>query len=172
VIAPSAVIVRDATGDDAQEIERIRIRGWQVAYRHLYPPEELDGLAIDASRWRHRIDHPPRGWTIIVAGDAGSLLGFASTGPSRDERGVGELYAIYVDPDAWSRGAGRALLAHAEERLAATYAEATLWVLEGNTRARRFYEAAGWQPDGARQAVERLGVSPAEVRYRKRLVRP
>ena len=89
------------------------------------------------------------------------MLGFASLGPSRDEHGVGELYAIYVDPDEWSRGAGRALIERAEERLAEEYAEATLWVLEDNPRARRFYEAAGWQPDGARQSVERLGVVTA-----------
>jgi GNAT superfamily N-acetyltransferase len=171
-VIPSAVIVRDATGDDAEGIERIRVRGWQVAYRDLYPAEELDAMGIDATRWRHRIEHPPRGWTIVVAGSGGRLLGFASTGPSRDERGVGELYAIYVDPDAWSRGTGRALLACAEERLAAEYEEATLWVLEANDRARRFYEAGGWRPDGARQEVERLGASPPEVRYRKRLAAP
>jgi len=163
------VIVRDATGEDAEAIERIRVRGWQVAYRHLYPPDELDRLPVDAARWRERIEHPPRGWTIIVAGSPERLLGFASTGPSRDELGVGELYAIYVDPDAWSQGTGRALLAHAEERLSERYKHATLWVLEANERARRFYAAAGWTPDGARQEVERLGVSPPEVRYRKRL---
>ena len=28
-----------ATPDDAEAIERIRVRGWQVGYRHLYPPE-------------------------------------------------------------------------------------------------------------------------------------
>jgi ribosomal protein S18 acetylase RimI-like enzyme len=99
------------------------------------------------------------------------MLGFVSIGPSRDEEGIGELYAIYVDPDEWSRGAGRALIARAERRLAEEYTEATLWVLEDNPRARRFYEAAGWQTDGARQTVVRLGVSPPEVRYRKRLAR-
>ena len=103
---------------------------------------------------------------------AGRTLGFVSVGPSRDEHGVGELYAIYVDPDEWSRGAGRALIVRAEERLAEEYAEATLWVLEDNPRARRFYESAGWHPDGGRQTVERLGVSPPEVRYRKRLHPP
>ena len=102
----------------------------------------------------------------------GRVLGFASIGPSRDEHGVGELYAIYVDPDEWSQGAGRALIERAEECLAEEFAEATLWVLEDNPRARRFYEAAGWLPDGARQSVERLGVSPPELRYRKRLRRP
>ena len=166
------MIVRDATSGDADAIERIRIRGWQVAYRHLYPPEELDGLDIDARRWRRRLEHPPLGWSTFVAGDGGQLLGFASVGPSRDEDGLGELYAIYVDPEAWSRGVGRALLARAEEQLAAEWAEATLWVLEDNPRARRFYEAAGWRPDGARQEVERLRAAPAEVRDRKRLTPP
>jgi GNAT superfamily N-acetyltransferase len=163
------VIVREAKVGDAEAIERIRVRGWQVAYRHLYPPEELDRLEVEWSRWRRRIVQPPAGWSIFVAGEAGKLLGFASTGPARDDATVGELYAIYVHPDAWSRGVGRALLERAEQRLAEDYREATLWVLEDNPRARRFYEAAGWRADGGRQEVERLGVSPPEVRYRKRL---
>ena len=49
------------------------------------------------------------------------------------------------------------------------YDEATLWVLEDNPRARRFYELAGWRPDGARKADEWFEVSATEVRYRKRL---
>jgi RimJ/RimL family protein N-acetyltransferase len=44
-----------------------------------------------------------------------------------------------------------------------------LWVLEENPRARRFYDAAGWQLDGARRPIEVLGVSVPEVRYRKQL---
>jgi GNAT superfamily N-acetyltransferase len=163
------MLVRAATGADAEVIDRIRIRGWQVAYRGLFPERELDRLVPEGPRWKRRIEHPPPGWSTFVAEEDGALLGFASVGPSRDEGGLGELYAIYVDPQEWSRGAGRALLERAEERLAGTYAEATLWVLEGNARARRFYEAAGWEQDAGRQAVERLGATPPEVRYRKRL---
>jgi GNAT superfamily N-acetyltransferase len=166
------MVVRPATPDDAEAIERIRVRGWQVGYRHLYPPEKLDALELDWTRWARRIERPPTGWATFVAEARGRTVGFASIGPSRDEHGVGELYAIYVDPDQWSRGVGRALIARAESRLAEAFAQATLWVLEDNSRARRFYEAAGWHADGARQRVERLGVSPAEVRYRKRLVFP
>ena len=163
------MVVRTATPDDAEAIERIRVRGWQVGYRHLYPPELLDALELDWARWARRIERPPSGWATFVAEAHGRTVGFASLGPSRDEHGVGELYAIYVDPDEWSRGAGRALIARAESRLAEQYGQATLWVLEDNARARRFYEAAGWRADGARQRIERLGVSPPEVRYRKRL---
>ncbi len=165
------MLVRLAKPADAAAIERIRIRGWQVGYRHVFPPEELDRLEVDWSRWEKRTERLPAGWTILVVEGRGRILGFLAIGPSRDESGVGEVYAIYVDPDEWRRGAGRALLEQGEERLAAEYAEATLWVLEDNPRARGFYEAAGWSTDGGRQAVERLGVSPPEVRYRKLLAR-
>ena len=94
--------------------------------------------------------------------------GFASVGPSRDEHGIGELYAIYVDPDRWSPGAGRALIERARSDCATAYAEATLWVLEDNPRARSFYEApAGRSTAAARRTSAGASRAP-EVRYRKR----
>jgi GNAT superfamily N-acetyltransferase len=164
--------VRLATGDDAAGIAQAQERAWQMAYRHVFPVEELDrGGFIRASLWRERLEHPPPGWTTFVADDDGAVLGFASVGPSRDERGLGELYAIYVHPDWWATGAGRALIERGELELRAIYREATLWVLEDNPRARSFYETAGWVPDGATKAHERWGVRAPEVRYRKHLDR-
>ena len=163
------MIVRAARRADAEAIERIRIRGWQIGYRHVFPPEKLDRLEVDWTLWRQRIERPPTGWTTLVAESSGRVLGFLSIGPSRDEIAVGEVYAVYVDPDDWRRGTGRALLARGEERLAEDYAEATLWVLEDNPRACGFYESAGWSADGGRQTIERLGVLASEVRYRKLL---
>ena len=46
------------------------------------------------------------------------------------------------------------------------YGAATLWVLERNPRARRFYEAAGWIADGAVKDDTYLGTPVREVRYR------
>jgi GNAT superfamily N-acetyltransferase len=161
--------VRIAIGADAEAIERIRVRGWQAAYRHVFPAEALDQLEADWSRWQRQVETPPAGWSIFVVEDDDRVVGFVAVGPSRDGTRGGELYAIYVDPDAWSTGAGRALIERAEERLAEQYDEATLWVLDDNPRARRFYEGAGWSPDGARKHEERLGVSALEVRYYKRL---
>jgi len=161
------VHVRLASTDDSRAIETIRIHAWRAAYRHVFPPAELDALPIDAERWRSRLRIPPRGWATFVCDDDEAVVGFASVGPSRDEDGFGELYAIYVEPESWSIGAGRALIRAAEERLEAEYASALLWVLEDNPRARRFYERAGWAADGARKAEERFGVRAPEVRYRK-----
>jgi GNAT superfamily N-acetyltransferase len=161
------VHVRPASTDDACAIETVRVHGWRAAYRHVFPPDELDALPIDPERWRPRLRVPPRGWTTMVCEDGGRVVGFGSVGPSRDEDGLGELYAIYVEPDAWSTGAGRALMEAAEQQLASEYEAALLWVLEDNPRARRFYERAGWAPDGTRKAEERFGVRAPEVRYRK-----
>jgi GNAT superfamily N-acetyltransferase len=161
--------VRHAQPDDAYAVESIRVRGWQIAYRHVFPPERLDALPVDETRWRRRFVQPPPGWSTFVAEENDDVVGFASVGPSRDEEGVGELYAIYVDPDCWSGGTGRLLLARAEEALASAYDEATLWVLTANPRARRFYERAGWQWDGVSKTEERLGVASEETRYRKTL---
>jgi GNAT superfamily N-acetyltransferase len=162
------VRVRAASGSDAEAIERIRIRGWQTAYRHVFPAAELDGMEVDWARWSRRLERPPAGWRTFVAEDIDRVLGFASVGPSRDERRTGELYAIYVDPDVWASGVGSLLIERAEHQLAAEYAEATLWVLDENARARRFYEGAGWRADDARKVDEHLGIAVPEVRYRKR----
>ena len=118
--------------------------------------------------WREGI---AAGRAIIVSEDGGAVEGFAAFGPARDEeaKGVGELYAIYVDPALWGRGRGRELIRLAEEALRESdFAEAILWVLEDNLRARRFYEASGWRADASRQ-IEVLGADVPEVRYRKAL---
>jgi RimJ/RimL family protein N-acetyltransferase len=44
-----------------------------------------------------------------------------------------------------------------------------LWVLKGNTRARRFYERQGFAADGAEEPFEVDGVPVPEVRYTKAL---
>jgi GNAT superfamily N-acetyltransferase len=108
---------------------------------------------------------PQPGWWVFVAEEAERVVGFASVGDSRDERGKGELSAIYVLPEAWGFGAGSALMASALEELRG-YSSATLWVLEDNPRARGFYEREGWILDGGRREEVILGAPVAEVRYR------
>jgi GNAT superfamily N-acetyltransferase len=161
--------IREATPEDAEAIERIRVRGWQTAYRAIFPPELLDAMPVDWSRWEGRLESPPEGWSILVAETGGNVVGFAATGPDRDDALRGELFALYVDPGRWSSGAGRALLAAGEEELARLHAEATLWVLEANARARRFYERGGWELDDATRRFELATASALTVRYRKLL---
>ena len=51
----------------------------------------------------------------------------------------------------------------------AQFDQVTLWVLDSNVRARRFYEAVGWLADGARKIEESRGFPIAQVRYKRSL---
>ena len=89
----------------------VHVRAWQVAYRGEFPDEYLDGLKASdrAALWSRFI---PRGG-VVVFEDNGGVTGFASFGSSSDPEGLGELFAMNVDPEHWGRGHGSALLNYA-----------------------------------------------------------
>jgi ribosomal protein S18 acetylase RimI-like enzyme len=96
------------------------------------------------------------------------VIGFVTFGPSRDRDtvGMGEIYALYVDPGRYEGGVGRMLMAHARRRLKeAGFEAAVLWVLLGNERAARFYEREGWEADGATREEEPYGITSNVRRF-------
>jgi GNAT superfamily N-acetyltransferase len=165
------VTVRPATVADAPAMGRLVVRAWQAAYRGQMPDDYLDDLRAEdrAAYWDGVLRREGRRGVILVAERDGEVIGFAAAGPSPDPEGVGELFAINLDPDHWGTGAGRALLEAAQVELDRMgFTESVLWVLPGNGRARRFYEIAGWVADGAERTSEVFGVTVPEVRYRRR----
>jgi ribosomal protein S18 acetylase RimI-like enzyme len=168
----------EATPADADELAAVHVASWRRGYRGLLPDEHLDRLHPD--RWRSAwvevlagTDWPRRG-TLVARTTTGELAGFVVLGASRDDDAgdapTGEVWGLYVAPAAWGTGVGRRLLADATARLrAAGFGQATLWVLRDNTRARRFYEQAGWATDGAERPATVAGVPVTEVRYRRLL---
>ncbi|WP_437783667.1 N-acetyltransferase family protein [Sorangium sp. So ce1097] len=170
-------VIRRAQPDDAATIAHVEVDSWRAAYLGLVPASDLNALSTQAreASWRRILTHGAatgaRAW-ILDTGDA--ALGFASAGPTRDEdddpADVGELYTIYLLPAAWGRGLGAALLDTAQADLARRRHRAmTIWVLEGNTRARRFYELSGFGRDGARRRARVGAGTLPEVRYRRAL---
>jgi GNAT superfamily N-acetyltransferase len=170
------VIVRDAAPADALAVARVHVRTWQIAYRGLLPDGYLDALRAEDRAARYTFGDPdPATPRTLVAVDADAIIGFATIGlPSSDDvPGAGELLALYVDPDRWGTGAGRALIAAARHRLAARgHAFAVLWLLEGNARGARFYAADGWADDGARRTMPVWGIRVDERRLRRPLAQP
>ncbi|GAA2595776.1 MULTISPECIES: GNAT family N-acetyltransferase [Streptomyces] len=166
------VRVREMTLADCDRVSLIRVRGWQTAYRGLMPQSHLDAMdpAADAGRRRTLFARAPEGTANLVAEDeAGEVVGWACHGPYRDgelRTADAELYALYVDAERFGAGVGRALLEESARRCeSAGHARMLLWVLKGNARARRFYERAGFRPDGAEEPFEVEGVAVPEVRY-------
>lgn len=167
--------LRRATAQDAPAIADVHVRAWKAAYPGLLPQDYLDALRAEdrIGMWEETLAGAP--WpAVLVAGEAGSLAGFCSFGPTRDDDAdpavTGELYTIYVDPTAWRTGTGRGLLEAATTGLAgAGFSEATLWTLGVNDGARAFYERFGWRPDGATKRHDWGAFVATDARYRRPL---
>lgn len=163
--------VRFATVDDADAIGRVHVSAWQAAYRGHMPDDLLDAMdpVARAAQWRERIASG-EAIPLVVEDEHGDVVGVAHVGPDRQYPERCELWMINLAPEAWGKGLGRTLLEAATAKLRDDgFAEAVLWVLDGNARARRFYEVAGWQTDGTAKREDMGGTLVTEVRYRRAL---
>jgi len=182
------VVIRAGSAADAAQIAAVQREGWFAAYEGIISHEVIDRATAPDDGARVRQTYRTRPWQKIIVAEAGEqeIVGYASFGPEmnvltepwpypvsdagRDGQ-TAELYALYVHPAWWSTGSGRSLIERVLARTsAASYQFIVLWVLRDNTRARRFYERAGFAPDGATNLLEGLG-SVQEVRYRRTLER-
>lgn len=166
-----SIRIRAATSADAQTIAEIHVATWRAAYAGVMPPEVLSGLSVERrqSQWQQWLV-PAASQRVLVAVDRAEIVGFAAFGPSRDaDAGLwtGELYALYVRPDRWGSPAGRGLWAETVAGLARGGLRAmSLWVLDQNPRARRFYEREGAKADGGVKDEVLQGAPVRELRYR------
>ena len=163
-------VVRRAVVGDADAIGSVHVRAWQAAYRGQMSDGFLDGMSIadGRRRWRTTLSEPTPDRVVVVVEDPvdGHVCGFAALGAA-------EVMAINLEPEAWGRGLGSALLAGALDALREhEVPEVHLWVLEANARARRFYERAGWSADGGVKDGDFGGRTLREVRYRRGLTGP
>jgi GNAT superfamily N-acetyltransferase len=166
--------LRPAVPDDSIPVALVHVRAWQAAYRGLMPDEYLAGLRPEDRARRYDFASPDPGRPrTLVAVEADTVLGFATVSPARDDdaAGQGELCALYVEPDCWGRGIGRALASAARAELCRLgFTEAVLWVIAGNSRAEQFYRADGWTRDGRNRPKQVWNVTVDTVRYSRPLV--
>jgi ribosomal protein S18 acetylase RimI-like enzyme len=164
--------VRQATHADARRIAQIHVETWRGAYRGHMPDSVLDALDADKRTffWKNHLGKQPHGIFVVESGKP--IIGFCDLVPSRDKDSnpneVGEIAAIYVLPEFWRKGAGKALC-HFSLQAAKLqkYSSVTLWVLTSNAAARKFYEAMGLRLDGATKVEQGLNnYEFHEVRYR------
>jgi GNAT superfamily N-acetyltransferase len=182
-IAAMEVIVRRPTLDDVDDLARINIETWRATYTGIVPQARIDqmDLATYRQRWVDSVSLTRPGVGTFVAEIRGCPAAYAIGGPYRPQddaapeavEGLGELYAIYVDPPLQGIGAGVAVHDALLRWLAEQgYAEAALWVLVANERARAWYERRGWRDDGGRSLWAAAGRKLPERRLRRRLGGP
>jgi len=166
------VKVRRAHPGDVSAVQDVADESWHEAYDDILGSETVDAVldewyedaAIEAG-----VENDAQDFFVAVReDDETAVLGYAHVGPHPPRR-VHQLYRLYVRPDEWDQGIGKALLAEVEQALfdrdiSAYEAE----VFAGNDRGVAFYEATGFERVET-DATELQGVTAEEHIYRKRL---
>lgn len=158
--------IRNMRRSDEAEVGRLYVRSWQAGYKGLLPQDYLDGL--DAWRWNSKFTDLP-GSFVITDGDV--IAGHSCARPAADEAmpGWGEVWTLYVLPEYWGRGFGKALLSNSVSWLSGQgFDNVYLWALETNLRARGFYERNGFAASADTLECEVGGVVVKDIRYVKR----
>lgn len=141
------IVIRLAGAGDITALVDCPLACWQEAYRDhtskAYLAEVARGRLARIAYWTTKIDSGSAPWLAL---DGGEVIGLADAGPTEDVdlRPGLELFMIYVRAAHWGSGVGHRLL-----ETAIGDRPASLWVLDGNERALRFYRRHGFHPDGA-----------------------
>jgi mycothiol synthase len=137
----------------------VRFADDQLAFIRLFNAAFADHatpLQIDESAGERAQDLPWKEEDILVAEEAGELVGFSATEPFRDDHGAvgarGEIWTIGVRPDRQGRGLGRQLLRWGIGHLRGVGVETvTLAVNALNPGALGLYESEGFVRQSTRE---------------------
>ncbi|MGH3670856.1 MAG: GNAT family N-acetyltransferase [Pseudonocardiaceae bacterium] len=155
--------IRNAHPGDAYAIAAVHVESWQATYHGLLPEGLLAGLSIPDREeiWSKILVDPPPRTAVLLATSQAAILGFVAIGPNQDNTAapeIGQIYAIYRRPHQRGRGIGTQLHDAALDRLSTLgFTQGTLWVLESNEPASRFYHRHGWTADGMRRIEQGPG---------------
>jgi GNAT superfamily N-acetyltransferase len=141
---------------DAAAIADLHLASWRSAYKGFVRPGTLEALEPHghASVWARRIEVPEV--RVELLEDRQGLLAFCAHGPSGDPDAPAgpmarwwEIKNLHVRPELRRTGAGGKLFDRAVAHARKVHAGAvTLWVVEQNDPARRFYLSKGMVSDG------------------------
>lgn len=139
--------LRDATQTDGPAIAALHAASWRLTYRGLLSREYLD-RDLDRDRnnlWQQRLSTPEPGQRIVLAEVRTQLAGFACAFGSADAELGTMLDNLHVGYEFQRQGIGARLMNEIVRwcRNEVPGEGLFLWVLEGNAKARRFYEHLG-----------------------------
>jgi RimJ/RimL family protein N-acetyltransferase len=162
--------IRYADISDAKTLGEIHSKSWKVAYKGIVPNEILDNITVE-KRQKYFEKALTDGWEedAIIFKD-NEAVGLICIGKCRDTDQpdtCGEILGIYLLAEYWNIGIGSELINWGLNELKKrNYNKVTLWVLEENINARRFYEKIGFKHDGTVKEIS-IGKKLYEYRYEK-----
>lgn len=158
--------IRLATLDDAKYCADIHAESWNFAYSDIVPIEIINQhnagwLLI----WNKMLTNNIDSHYVILLDDV--IIGFLVISVSRDDdlkESFYEIVSLYLSPNYIGLGFGKRTMHWIINEIKCRgYINISLWVLEENNRARRFYEKAGFRADGK---TKQSGLADTvEVRY-------
>jgi GNAT superfamily N-acetyltransferase len=158
-----------AQADDAERIAELHAESWRVHYRGFYRDDYLDG-PVNEDRlqvWRGRLNEPSENQLVLIAAEGDDYLGFACAYGGHEAPWGTLLDNLHVRAQRQRNGTGRALLVAVAKWSTERYPDVPLhlWVLEGNTRARAFYDRMGGHAVEERTSPAPGGGSINGLRY-------
>lgn len=156
--------------EHASEYIACHISCWQSAYKGIIPDDYLENMSTEVEtrteRLKKNLNEMPE-CQYYYAAVENKMIGRLIMGKSRDadKPDAGEIYAIYLLEEYWSKGYGRQMMDYAIDTLRQMgYSEIILWILKENERAKRFYEKFNFVFDGSSKEIE-IGKALLEIRY-------
>ena len=146
---------------EAVSIAELQRRSWATQWPVELAERMLGSVTTEemTQAWHRAITRPPQAsYRVLVAMEAGRVVGFASTMPSPDEDGEpgedGQIEEFVVDPPAQRRGHGSRLLHACADTLRSDgFTHARCWVAADDEPLRAFLVSSGWAPDGAEREI-------------------
>jgi GNAT superfamily N-acetyltransferase len=164
--------VRPAIDSDAESVAAVHASSSHAAYEGMASAAQQLPMEKRRAFWRDAIEYGEPLVHVALEGDR--AIGFVGFDRSRDPKSkptTGEIWALYVEPSHWDRGAGLALWDAAREGLIEEgCTEVTMWIPLQNERALRFAELAGFKRELNSAKTAMLGgVKVEEIRLRRPL---
>ena len=135
-------MIRFYKENEIGQIAKIIDEDWKIAYKGIINQEYLDSLNYKDREKRIREKYKKEKGIVYVEDNL--VKGYCRFGQSKEEKELGEVYALYVKNEFRKFGIGKKLLEKAEEMLKNNgYKEMIIWCLQENKIGRNFYEKQG-----------------------------
>lgn len=147
--------IRQATADDAFRIAEIEVFNYRLSFYHIFRNDKFYFEELQVSREAEKLLADGEILRSAYVYDDGVVKGFIIIDGT-------EVWKLFVEPVLHGQGIGAELLEYAKE----VHGASSLWALEKNTRAIKFYESHGFTV--TEEKILEGGTSEYLVRMKRR----